>query len=64
MVIDHYFTWNEAKDVPNHETKLQISHQDYKNLEFVGVKYIRYANNFLMGVLRSKATMLKILERN
>ncbi len=37
--------------------------KNYKNYEFVGVKYIRYADNFLIGVSRSKATMLKILER-
>jgi hypothetical protein len=43
--------------------ELQISHQDYKNPKFVEVKYIRYADNFLIGVLRSKATMFKILER-
>jgi len=43
--------------------ELQISHQDNKNLEFVDVKYIRYVDNFLISVLRSKATMLKILER-
>jgi hypothetical protein len=34
--------------------ELQISHQDYKNPEFVEVKYIRYVDNFLIGVLRSK----------
>jgi hypothetical protein len=44
--------------------ELQINHKYYKNLEFIGVKYIRYADNFLIGVLRSKATMLKILERD
>ncbi len=40
-----------------------MNHQDYKNLEFIKVNYIRYADNFMIGVLRSKATMLKILER-
>jgi hypothetical protein len=43
--------------------ELQISHQDYKNPEFIEVKYIRYVDNFLIIVLRSKATMFKIMKK-
>lgn len=43
--------------------KLRISHQDYKNPGFVRVRYIRYADDFPIGVLGSEATALKIPKR-